>query len=116
MKMIKVRDFWFFRGVRYWSDRRWANTPKWLRGVDLWLMDSLGYGGAHCGWMFNPRCLMMGVSWEIVSANWIGTRNELVIRIHLLPMLTLYITYLIPERWIKREIGTSLEVAGYFRH
>lgn len=113
---FSIGKFSFFRGVRLWSDRRWANTPRWLVGVDLWLMDSLGYGSLDCGWMINPRVLTVGLSWELVSANWIGKRNDLLIRLHPLPMLVLYVRFAIPERWIRREIGTPLEVVGYFRH
>lgn len=105
-----------FRGAQSWSDRRWANTPKWLFGMDTWALDTLGYGSLHYGWFLNPRNLTIGISWEIISANWCGTQNELLIRIHPLPMVTLYVCYAIPERWIKRQVGTAIEVAGYFRH
>ena len=113
---MKIGNCSFFRGWRSWSDRRWSNTPKWLLGVDLWAFDSLGWGTAHCGWLLNPRVLTVGVSWDIVSENWIGAQNELFIRVHPLPMLTLYVTFLIPEKWIAKRIGTSKTVAGYFGH
>jgi hypothetical protein len=113
---MRMGNFTLFRQLRSWSNRRWSNTPKWLIGVDVWLMDSVGWGTLDCGLIINPRVLTVGLSWEIISANWIGTHNELLIRIHPLPMLVLYVQYSIPERWVKREIGTSIEVAGYFRH
>lgn len=99
---------------RAWSNRRWANTPKWLFGIETWL-DSLRWGSLHFGWFINPRSLTIGISWDIISDNWIGTKNELLIHLHPFPMMILYVSFAIPERWVKRQVGTSQVVAGCFR-
>lgn len=113
---MKIGNALVFRGERSWSDRRWSNTPKWLFGIDQWALDTLGWGNLHFGWFLNPRSLTVGVSWEIISANWVGAQNKLIVRIHPLPTVTLYVTYLIPERWVKRQVGSSNMLAGHFEH